>query len=270
VILARLSTRHPYDAHHLPITCNPSAYLPMNNLSEQSINDFGKAQRVLVAAFWHNGGLVSTSGFHQQAQSAMATQSGAQRKTVGGTGAPMGEPEAEPGQQSLHTHEFQTFYQENLTLIYRYVYSKIGNREEAEDLTSQIFLKAMRSADYERSPQAIQKWLFQVARTTIADYWRVYYRASVTSLQALLDTGWEGPVEEETLSTASSPGERVHAILQALPEHYREVLTCRFLLNFSIKETAQHMGLTEANVKVLQFRALKRAADIDVLASKSL
>ncbi len=52
-------------------------------------------------------------------------------------------------------------------------------------------------------------------------------------------------------------------ILQALPEHYREVLTCRFLLNLSIRDTAQKMGLTEANVKVLQFRALKRAADLE-------
>ena len=48
--------------------------------------------------------------------------------------------------------------------------------------------------------------------------------------------------------------------MQALPAHYRDVLTCRFLLNLSIRETATRLGLTEANVKVLQLRALKRAA----------
>ena len=68
-----------------------------------------------------------------------------------------------------YVQEFQTFYQENLGLIYRYVYSKVGNREEAEDLTSQIFIKAVRGVDTERGPQSVQKWLFQVARTTIAD-----------------------------------------------------------------------------------------------------
>lgn len=159
--------------------------------------------------------------------------------------------------------EFQTFYQENLNLIYRYIYSKVGNREEAEDLTSQTFIKAVRGVDHARGPQSMQKWLFQVARTTIADYWRAYYRVSVSSLEELLDAGWEGPIEEEPPIPSTTPSERVHRILGALPEHYREVLTCRFLLNLSIKETALRMGLTEANVKVLQFRALKRAADLE-------
>jgi RNA polymerase sigma-70 factor (ECF subfamily) len=159
--------------------------------------------------------------------------------------------------------EFQTLYQENLGLIYRYVYSKVGNREEAEDLTSQIFIKAVRGVDQERGMQSIQKWLFQVARTTIADYWRVYYRISTNSLEELLEAGWEGPADEEPAAASNQPAERVKRILQALPEHYREVLTCRFLLNLSIKETALNMGLTEANVKVLQFRALKRAADLE-------
>jgi len=159
--------------------------------------------------------------------------------------------------------EFQTFYQENLGLIYRYVYSKVGNREEAEDLTSQIFIKAVRGMDTERGMQSIQKWLFQVARTTIADYWRLHYRVSVGSLDELLEAGWEGPTEEEPAALSSRPIDRVQRVLQALPEHYREVLSCRFLLNLSIKETALRMGLTEANVKVLQFRALKHAANLE-------
>jgi len=166
--------------------------------------------------------------------------------------------------------EFQTFYQENLGLIYRYVYSKVGNREEAEDLTSQIFIKAVRGVDTERGPQSMQKWLFQVARTTIADYWRAYYRVSTSSLDELLEVGWEGPVEEEQAAVSGRPLERVQRILQALPEHYREVLHNRFLLNLSIKDTAVRMGLTEANVKVLQFRALKRASDLEYVVTGTL
>ncbi len=176
-----------------------------------------------------------------------------------------------PGGANRHgsqdVQEFQTFYQENLALIYRYIYSKVGNREEAEDLTSQTFIKAVRSVDCERNPHSMQKWLFQVARTTVADYWRAYYRVSVSSLEELLDAGWEGPMEEEPLPTSTTPAERVQRILGALPEHYREVLSCRFLLNLSIKETAMRMGLTEANVKVLQFRALKRAADLEPIVA---
>ena len=47
--------------------------------------------------------------------------------------------------------DFQAFYQENVTLIYRFVLSHVGNREEAEDLTSQVFLKAVRGMNAERS-----------------------------------------------------------------------------------------------------------------------
>jgi RNA polymerase sigma-70 factor (ECF subfamily) len=184
------------------------------------------------------------------------------------------EAKANSGRNSAHwsqdVQEFQTFYQANLSLIYRYVYSKIGNREEAEDLTSQIFTKAIRSLDRDRNPHSMQKWLFQVARTTIADYWRSYYRASVSSLDELLDAGWEGPQEEASAKGNITPSERVQRLLRALPEHYREVLTCRFLLNLPIKDTALRMGLTEANVKVLQFRALKRAADLEPIIMDTL
>lgn len=170
---------------------------------------------------------------------------------------------------TVNAQEFQTFYQENLSLIYRFVYSKVGNREEAEDLTSQIFIKAVRGVDTERGELSMQKWLFQVARTTIADYWRSYYRISVSSLEELLDAGWEGPANAEETVFNVGPTERVQRILQALPEHYREVLHCRFLLNLSIRDTALKMGLSEANIKVLQFRALKRAADMEKVVAET-
>jgi RNA polymerase sigma-70 factor, ECF subfamily len=53
-------------------------------------------------------------------------------------------------------------------------------------------------------------------------------------------------------------------LLQALPTPYRDVLTCRFLLNLSIRETARRMELTVANVKAMQSRALKPAAELDL------
>jgi RNA polymerase sigma-70 factor, ECF subfamily len=169
-----------------------------------------------------------------------------------------------------NVQEFQTFYQENLGRIYRYVYSKVGNREEAEDLTSQIFMKAVRGADTERGAQSMQKWLFQVARTTIADYWRAHYRIATNSLEELLDSGWEGPAEDGPLALNGKPEDKVQSILQALPEHYREVLTCRFLLNLSVRDTAIHMNLTEANVKVLQFRALKSASKLEHVVTEAI
>ena len=166
--------------------------------------------------------------------------------------------------------DFQSFYQENLGLIYRFVYSKVGNRQEAEDLTSQIFLKVMRSLDLKRDPRSMRTWLFLVARTTIADFWRIHYRGTTSSLDDLLEAGWEGPVDEGAARVKSSAAELVQEILQALPERDQEVLTSRFLLHLSVRETAIRMGLTEANTKVLQYRALKRAARLEGLTTKAV
>ncbi len=161
----------------------------------------------------------------------------------------------------VDTHSLRQLYEDNLVAIYRFVYSRVGNREEAEDLTSQVFVKALRGLDRGRDPQSIQSWLFQVARTVVADHWRAFYRMRSDSLDDLLAAGWEAPAL--AVEPALPPDQRVQRILGQLPARYREVLTYRFLLNYSIRETAEKMQLTEANIKVLQFRALKKAATID-------
>ena len=138
------------------------------------------------------------------------------------------------------------------------------------ELVLPFFLKAVRRLDPERSAHHCRAWLFRVARTTIVDYWRAHYRRAAThSLDDLLEAGWEGPaVEEESTQSSSAAENRVQDILQSLPARYREVLTYRFLINLSIRETAVSMDLTATNVKVIQFRALKRAAELDGIATR--
>ena len=172
-----------------------------------------------------------------------------------------------PRQHPAGQGGLRALYEETLPAIYRFVYSKVGNREEAEDLTSQIYLKALNGLDQSRDPASAQAWLFQVARTTIADYWRVFYRLRSSSLDDLLAAGWDSPgaqatelVEASAEPTATAA--RAQRILAALPERYRDVLTLRFLQSMSLKETAARMNLSEANVKVLQFRALRKASQL--------
>jgi RNA polymerase sigma-70 factor, ECF subfamily len=159
----------------------------------------------------------------------------------------------------------EKMYADNVTAMYRFIYSKVGNREEAEDLTSQVFIKAMRSVDSTRDAQSVQNWLFQVARTTVADHWRDFYRLRADSLDDLLSVGWEAAIQEGGTGPQDHHVEQVQHVLSRLPARYREVLTYRFLLCYTIKETAERMALSEANVKVLQFRALKKAAEEDLV-----
>lgn len=158
---------------------------------------------------------------------------------------------------------FEALYTRNVAAIYHFIYSKVGNREEAEDLTSQVFMKAARGIDPRRQEQSVQAWLFQVARTTVADHWRDFYRHRADSLERLLEAGLEVSAESGQVNVRP-PDDRVQRILARLPARYRDVLTHRFLLNLSIRETAERMGLSEANVKVLQYRALHRAAAFEL------
>ncbi len=164
---------------------------------------------------------------------------------------------------SLDAQALEAFYREQLGLICRYVYRKVGNRQEAEDLTSSILLKAVRLLQPEGGPERMGHWLIRVAQTTIIDYWRSHARATSSSLEALQEAGWDGPAERDPFGKDDRPTERVQGLLQALPERERAVLTCRFLQGLSTRETAVRLELTEGNVKTLQHRALKRAAALD-------
>ena len=122
-----------------------------------------------------------------------------------------------PMYPALDAQALEAFYCEQLGLIYRSVYRKVGNRQEAEDLTSSIFLKAVRHLQPEAGPERMGHWLVRVARTTLIDYWRSHARVTDSSLEALQEAGWVGPAESETFGRDDMLSERVQALLQALP-----------------------------------------------------
>src|SRR5437868_15142882 len=113
----------------------------------------------------------------------------------------------------MDVQEFQRLYREKFGLIYRYVFSKVGNKEDADDLTSGIFLKAVDALNQEFSPQSMHKWLFLIARTTVADYWCAHYRKPSISLDVLLEAGWEGRAENEPAAITSEPADQVQHLL---------------------------------------------------------
>ena len=142
--------------------------------------------------------------------------------------------------------------------IYRFLYSRLGNREDAEDLTSEVFLKAARHLDSERSESSRAAWLFTVARTVLADHWRRYYRTGFPVPFQDAHGDLSGQAEPPQPAGDSAP--LVAAILESLPERDRRVLELRFLHAYSIRETARELGVTPENVKVIQHRALAKAA----------
>lgn len=162
----------------------------------------------------------------------------------------------------------QRVYDKYIEQIYKFVYFKVGNREDAEDIVSQVFIKAARSLDVTLEEQVMLGWLYQVARTTITDHWRLYYKGPSSSLEAMEEennfylAAEPMIVGADDIEPVGGAVAKVQAILATLPENYRRVLQLRFLQGCSLKETAEAMSITEGNAKVLQHRALQKAVKL--------
>jgi RNA polymerase sigma-70 factor, ECF subfamily len=156
---------------------------------------------------------------------------------------------------------FEQVYDRHVVGIYRFIYARVGNRPDAEDLTAQVFVRAVEQLDTARQPGQIAAWLYRVAQNAIADYWRAFYRLPVVGVDHVAP-GWE-PADDGR-EPEPAPDERaalrVQAVLRRLPDRYRRVLELRFLQRMSVAETAHEMGITSGNAKVLQYRALRKAA----------
>lgn len=144
--------------------------------------------------------------------------------------------------------------------IYRYAYRQVGNREDAEGLTSQIFLQMVRGIGGYRPQGQFRAWVYGIAKKVTLDWWRLYYRMPSIPLEEFLDL--EPAPCTDPLAANPKAETNVERLLVQLPERYRQVLTLRFLRGYSLKEAAQAMGVSLANAKLLQHRALKKAAQL--------
>ncbi len=168
---------------------------------------------------------------------------------------PDARPAAEPGR-------FEEIYDEHVVPIYRFIYARVGNRPDAEDLTAQVFMRAVEQLDTTREGGQIVSWLYRVSQNAIADYWRAFYRLPIIGTDQVAP-GWEpaqpGDVEEAPGKTAAAVL-RVKHVLERLPQRYALVLELRFLQRMTVAETATRMGISHGNAKILQYRALRKAA----------
>jgi RNA polymerase sigma factor (sigma-70 family) len=125
--------------------------------------------------------------------------------------------------------------------------------------------RALRPLRLPASTGQVRAYLYATARTVLARYWRRRLGQPVTELpdDVAAASGAElAPPEREPDGLASAAPERAERILAALPERYRRILQLRFLDACSIAEAAAAMGISVANAKVLQHRALRRAAGL--------
>lgn len=153
--------------------------------------------------------------------------------------------------------DWEAVYQDNAIWVYRTIFARVANRADAEDLTAEVFLAALRPLRLTASVAEVRAYLRNTARTVLAAHWRQTMGREITEIE---DDIAAPPESEEAISTAP---ERVAAVMGSLPDTYRRILELRFLQSRSIKDSAQEMGVSVANAKVLQHRALRLAAQVN-------
>jgi len=149
-------------------------------------------------------------------------------------------------------------YRRYVAAIYRFVLAQVRDVDDAEDLTADTFAGMLRGVAGFRGDASFKNWLYQIARNAIRNHRRSgAYRRVVPLASTVVAPG--EPEDLVSLPAAEAAAE-VLRLLQPLPPRYRRVLELRFLAGGTIEDTAAQMGISVANAKVLQHRALKKAA----------
>jgi len=145
---------------------------------------------------------------------------------------------------------------DELELVYAFIYARVGNRADAEDLTQQVALKAIPRLRQGAPASAIRGYLFATARSVLGAFWSTRLGLSEAELHEdlALAVPTSAPSEEGV--------EIVQIILAQLSDNYRRVLELRFLHGYSLKEVAAEMKSTVGAIKVMQLRALRAAAKV--------
>jgi RNA polymerase sigma factor (sigma-70 family) len=147
---------------------------------------------------------------------------------------------------------------DELELVYAFIYARVGNRADAEDLTQQVAMKAIPRLRQGAPASAIRGYLFATARSVLGGFWSTRLGLSEAELHEDLAMAVpQVPPSQERADT-------VQGILAQLSDNYRRVLELRFLHGYSLKEVAAEMNSTVGAVKVMQLRALRAAAKVRV------
>lgn len=150
---------------------------------------------------------------------------------------------------------FGILYRKYLSPVYRYLYSKVGNKVDAEDLTSQVFLAAFEGLPGYRHQNLFASWLFSIARRKAADYYR-----ACTEQISLDGEGRLPPVEGDALAQIIQDEElqSVVKLIANLPEDEHELLRLRFAARLSFDEIAHVVKRKPSAVKMSLYRLLER------------
>ena len=174
--------------------------------------------------------------------------------------APKGTGSRPAHQEAPLPRDFEAWYVEYQSAVYRYVRFRVATREAAEDVTSVVFMKALRSFDrYDARKASPKTWLLRIARNAVTDHLRSLKRRGSlhVSLDRIPDLVADVPSHEERVIKQ----ERIQRLLngtQTLRKADQEILSLRYGSGLDNAEIAEHLNISNNAVAVRLHRALKR------------
>ena len=149
---------------------------------------------------------------------------------------------------------FGVLYDRHVAGIYRFAYTRLRNAAAAEDVTAEVFIKALRNISrYQARGRPFACWLYRIAGNAVADHFR-HEPVSDKLSDGLPDTA----TQVEATAIRHLELESLWRLVERLPRQQRLAMTLRFGEDRSARETAQIMGKSEAAVKLLIYRAVGR------------
>lgn len=151
--------------------------------------------------------------------------------------------------------------------IYSFVFFKVSNREEAEDITSEVFLKAWRYINEKKKIESFSGLLYRLARNCVIDLYRSKSKQKETlsiDTEVAIEIGdagkWAGNLGDELANKVEM--EKIVGALQKMKQEYREVVTLRYVDELEVSEIAEITGKGHVAIRVTLHRGLKKLKEI--------
>lgn len=159
-------------------------------------------------------------------------------------------------------------YRRYVDEVFGYAFNQLGERQEAEDVTSEVFLRLVRALPEFRGDSSLRTWIYSICRNILRDRWRErasHPRVPLDLVPARQTLDREAEPAGGSAADATRAGDLSalgRAVLARLSPREQAVLALRFLEGRSVADTAAELGLSPGNLKVIQHRALRHAARI--------
>ncbi len=158
---------------------------------------------------------------------------------------------------------FGQIYDIYVDQVFAYIRRRVRDRGVAEDLTSDVFMRALRRMPkFEWQGVDFGAWLMTIARNRVNDHFKSARFRLERSVDEVYDTPTSGPDSPERIAVAREMARSLGQALEALKDEHREIIELRFVQGLNVAETAEVMDRTVGATKALQYRALKALTEI--------